>query len=76
MNIDWATSETQRGFQEYVFKDSYGKAVTLRESSNIEPHIWIFPEIHHVGDTLLAGAHLTPEMALDVAARLTAWAKS
>lgn len=74
MTDTWATSATGRGFSQHVFRDAYGQEVALRESSNIDPRIWIFPEVHEVDGKPIAGAHLTPEMARDVAARLLAWA--
>lgn len=72
--MNWATDKTQRGFQAYEFLDGYGKMVRLQESSNFDPHIWIFPEITWVDGKPLTGAHLTPGMARDVAKRLIEWA--
>lgn len=68
-------SVTPRGFGNYEFKDRYGANVALRQSSLAdEPCIWIFPEVtEHLGEHS-AGAHLTVDMARDVAARLNAWA--
>lgn len=71
---DWSDGTAARGWRKFAFQDSYDNTVTLRESSHVEPHLWISPEPSNARPGA-DGAHLTPDMAVDLAHRLLAWAE-
>lgn len=65
---EWRPQETEtpRGFELLSFKDSYGQACSIQESSNVEPHLWVGVDCCRM--------HITPAQARGIAERLLMFA--
>lgn len=67
-------STNGRGFALLKFKDAYGEACSLQESSSVTPHVWLGVDnvtVHHVaGEPLSPRMHLSRKQCFLIALRL------